>query len=102
MYLPTRFSNQKSTLLVGTVTLFLLSLPLLAMQFTSEVNWSVFDFLVAGIMLIGFGSLLSFISGRKIYSLTTRKAAIILAIITFLCIWLELAVGVFNTPIAGN
>ncbi|HSR38830.1 MAG TPA: hypothetical protein VLL95_07940, partial [Phnomibacter sp.] len=35
----------------------LLLIPFIAMQFTSEVNWSGFDFLVAGVLLLGTGLL---------------------------------------------
>jgi hypothetical protein len=31
---------------------FLLLLPWVAMQFTTEVNWTLFDFLVIGVMLL--------------------------------------------------
>jgi hypothetical protein len=35
-------------------TFFILLLPLIAMQFTKEVNWSVGDFVVAGVLLSFF------------------------------------------------
>ncbi len=36
-------------------------MPLLAMNFTNEVNWKIFDFLVAGILLNGTGLGLEFV-----------------------------------------
>jgi hypothetical protein len=71
----------------------LLLVPLITMQFSSEVNWSVLDFLTAGILLFGLGSL---------YVLTARKfqqrnrvvlAGIFVAVLAYL--WIELAVGIF-------
>ena len=35
--------------------LLLLLVPLIAMQYTTEVNWTVGDFLVAGVLLLGIG-----------------------------------------------
>lgn len=70
------------------------------MQFTDEVAWSAFDFAVAGVLLAGTG-LLYLLVAR---SLNTRGARIAagcaLAALLFL-VWLELAVGVFGTPLAG-
>lgn len=36
----------------------LLCIPLLAMQFTNEVIWTLSDFLIAGILLLGTGSVI--------------------------------------------
>ena len=43
---------------VAVVTTVILLLPLVAMQFTDEVNWGVFDFVFAGALLGGTGLLL--------------------------------------------
>jgi hypothetical protein len=43
---------------IALVTGFILLLPLVAMQFTDEVDWGVFDFVFAGILLGGGGLLL--------------------------------------------
>ena len=36
---------------------FLLLIPLTAMQFTDEVNWTLLDFVTAGVLLLGTGLL---------------------------------------------
>ena len=47
--------SRKQITRVVVITLALLLIPFIAMQFTSEVSWQVGDFLVAGILLIVFG-----------------------------------------------
>lgn len=39
----------------------LLCIPLVAMQFTNEVNWDGFDFIVAGILLLATGLTIEFV-----------------------------------------
>lgn len=80
---------------------FILALPLVAMQFTSEVNWTISDFLVAGSLLMFFGFLLE-TAIRKIHNLSSRVVIIIALLIILFLIWAELAVGIFGTPFAGN
>ena len=47
--------SKKNIYIVFLGTFFILLLPLIAMQFTKEVNWSLGDFVVAGILLSFFG-----------------------------------------------
>jgi hypothetical protein len=50
---------------IALVTAFILLLPLVAMQFTDEVDWGVFDFVAAGVLLGGGGLLLHRLAARK-------------------------------------
>jgi peptidoglycan/LPS O-acetylase OafA/YrhL len=83
-----------------TVTLLLL-VPLLAMQFTTEVNWTFFDFLIAGILLLGTGLLCELVM-RKVRKPEHRIAFCAVLLAALLLIWIELAVGIFGTPFAGT
>jgi len=90
----------KDALFIITVTTVILVFHLFATLFINQVNWGVFDFLVAGLLLLGIGS---------VYLLTTKllgtkhRRIIALVLITILTlIWAELAVGLFGTPFAGN
>ena len=65
------------------------------MQFTSEVNWKLFDFLFAGVLLFGTGLILIF-GKRKIKNIKYRNLFYIVIMIVFLLIYSELAVGVFD------
>ncbi len=70
--------------------------PAIAMQFTSEVNWTPGDFVVIGLMLLAAGTAIELIV-RSIRSGSTRILAMIAVIGAFLWLWAELAVGVFTT-----
>jgi hypothetical protein len=51
-------STYRSAVRVAVVTTAVLLLPLVAMQFTEEVNWSLFDFVFGAALLGGTGLLL--------------------------------------------
>jgi peptidoglycan/LPS O-acetylase OafA/YrhL len=92
--------NKRILLLLAAVCL-LLSIPALAMQFTDEVNWNVFDFTVMGILLIGTALICEIIL-RKIKSLKARIMICSGILFALFLIWVELAVGIFGTPFAGS
>ena len=79
----------------------LLTIPLVAMQFTNEVNWAVSDFIIGGILFFGIGLAFEFVL-RMTKSMKKRMVIIISLTIAFLLLWAELAVGIFGTPIAGS
>ena len=79
----------------------LLLIPLVAMLFTSEVNWTLADFVVMGVLLFGTGLTCEFVL-RKVRSTTYRILLCAGVIITLFLVWAELAVGIFGTPLAGS
>lgn len=79
----------------------LLLLPLVAMQFTNEVNWSPFDFIIMGVLLLGTGLMCELIL-RKVKKLKHRIIICTAVLIACFLIWAELAVGIFGTPFAGS
>lgn len=76
-----------------------LMVPFIAMQFTDEVNWTLFDFIVGGVLLFGLGTSLSYV-----WSMKKKHRLLLCAVVLFLfvLIWAELAVGIFNTRFAGS
>lgn len=72
----------------------LLLTPLVAMQFTEEVNWTAFDFAVFGTMLALAGGAL-----ELVVRLTRRQAVRVVAgtaiAVAFLLAWAHGAVGLF-------
>ncbi|MFV5695862.1 hypothetical protein ACM55G_10540 [Flavobacterium sp. LB3P122] len=93
----------KNKRLVGIVltTLILLLIPLIAMQFTDEVNWTLFDFIIAGFLLLGTGLMCELVI-RKVSKIEHRITICAVLLTMFVLIWLELAVGIFGTPFAGS
>lgn len=81
---------------IAFVTAAVLAAPLVAMQFTDEVNWNLLDFIVMGFLLFGTGLayvLISRISDRIAY----RTAVGVAVAAGFLLIWVNLAVGIIGS-----
>ena len=93
--------QHKRLLIIVITTVVLLLIPLIAMQFTEEVNWTVLDFMVAGVLLFGIGVIFELVI-RKIKNIKHRSIIHVALMIAFLLIWAELAVGIFGTPISGQ
>ena len=79
----------------------LLIIPLIAMQLTDEVEWSLFDFIIMGTLLLITG-LMGEIIFKKVKRYKHRVILYIVVIIIFFLIWAELSVGIFGTPFAGS
>ena len=93
--------KSKNILLILTIVITILLIPLIAMQFTTEVNWEISDFLIAGVLLFVFGILIELII-RKVKQVNLKVVFIAVIILLLLLIWMELAVGLFNSPISGS
>ena len=83
----------KSLVAVVAVTLLILLLPLIAMQFTSEVRWGPEDFLVAGCLLLGAGTGIVVVR-RHVKRTAPRVALIAILVLALVVVWAELAVGI--------
>ena len=81
--------------------LSLLIIPLLGVLLTNAVEWGIFDFLLMGSLLLVLGIAIN-LTFLNIKYFNKRIAIIFFIILIFLLIWVELAVGVFNTPFAGT
>lgn len=84
------------------VTTLVLMVPLLAMQFTDKVNWSLGDFVIIGALVFGTGLTYELIA-RKTENSTHRAVLGIVLLAVMLLVWADLAVGIFNIPgISGS
>jgi len=92
--------NKRRAIILSLIG-FILLLPLIGMQFSSEVNWTISDFIIAGILLALVG-----LSIELVFKLasTKKQRLILLAIVLILGLltWVEMAVGIFGSPIAGS
>jgi hypothetical protein len=79
---------------IALATGLLLLIPLIAMQFTNEVNWDKTDFIVMGFLLFVTSSIFVLVA-RKL----TRKYWPVIGILfaaAFFYLWAELAVGILT------
>lgn len=92
--------DNKVFILLALATGLILTLSAIAMQFTNEVDWSLFDFVIMGILLFGMGSIFVF-AARKFTKNRLLVGLIVLG--TLLLTWVHLAVGIVDTwPLAGS
>ena len=92
--------NKRLIGIMITVVL-LLFIPLIAMQFIDEVNWTLLDFVVAGVLLLATGLICELVI-RKVNKIEHRIAICLTILTALLLIWAELAVGIFGTPFGGT
>lgn len=88
-------------LYIAMTTGLILLIPWLGMQFTSEINWSSFDFVLLGTLFFGTGSIFVFLTRTlpKKHHLIAGIALFFL-LISFL---IHIAVGIVDTwPLAGS
>ena len=79
----------------ATAALILL-LPLIAMQFTGQVNWTAGDFIFAAVLL--FGSLGAYELAARMTGNTAYRTGFGVAIVAgFLLVWINAAVGITDS-----
>ena len=86
---------------IPLAALSLLLVPFVASLFTDEVQWSGFDYLIMGVMLLILGSGIQWVI-QRVENRRNRVIGIGVAVFLFVLVWAELAVGVFGTPLAGS
>lgn len=92
------YKNKKVRLLYP---LLLLVVPLIGMCITEEINWSLFDFIIMGVLILTVSIGMNFIF-YKTKNLKNRIIYTGIFGLLLLLIWLELAVGVLGTSFAGK
>lgn len=94
-------NTTRTKIALYAVPVALLLLPLIAMQFTTEVNWTFSDFLIGGILLFGTAGALDLVM-RTVKSRRNRIILCVSVLLLLFLVWAELAVGIFGTPFAGS
>lgn len=83
------------------LVVLLLSIPFSVSLIGDTVNWSWFDYTVMGVLLLLVGITAMFLH-NNIKNKNKRWLYFMLLALVLFIIWAELAVGVFNTVIAGD
>lgn len=92
--------NKRLTFVFGIVV-FVLLVPLVAMQFTQEVNWSPMDFLLGFVLLTSIGLSIVYLP-HFIKNKTGARFLILAVVLIVTLLWIEMAVGIFGSPLAGD
>jgi hypothetical protein len=95
--------KNKNIIRIALVTAFILLIPLVAMQFSDEVDWNLFDFVVAGALLFGSGLAYELVA-RKRGNVAYRAAVGVAVAAALLLVWINLAVGIIGSednPVNG-
>lgn len=79
----------------AAVVALILLIPLVAMQVTNEVNWTLTDFVFAGVLLFGTGLAYELVT-RKAGGIAYRAAAGVALAAAFLLVWINTAVGLIG------
>jgi hypothetical protein len=80
---------------VALATAFILMVPLVAMQFTEEVNWDLADFVIGGLLLFGTGFAFERVA-RKGGNFAYRMATGVALAAGLILVWINLAVGLIG------
>ncbi|MEX0748768.1 MAG: hypothetical protein WD467_03360 [Candidatus Saccharimonadales bacterium] len=97
----TQVIGKRNIIRIVLGTALILLIPLIAMQFTDEVDWKLFDFVIIGILLLGTGFTYELLASKMKAPAQRAMLALVLVTLLFL-IWAELAVGIFGSPFAGS
>jgi|AntRauTorckE6833_2_1112554.scaffolds.fasta_scaffold01225_8 hypothetical protein len=82
--------------ILALITGGILLIPLIAMQFSTDVDWSLSDFIIMGILIFGTGFTYLFVT-RKSEEIAYRVAIGFALFTGFFLIWVNLAVGIIGS-----
>jgi len=80
----------------AVVTALVLMVPLVAMRFSSEVNWTRFDFVFAAVLIFGSGAAFELLT-RRSGGVAYRAGAGFAILAAFLLVWVNGAVGIIGS-----
>lgn len=93
--------SKRSSLKLLGITLLLMLIPLMANWLNNEFHWKFGDFILMGAMIYGLG-LITLILMNVVKNKILRLIVTGIFFLLFLLIWVELAVGIFDTPFGGS
>jgi hypothetical protein len=90
-----RWRRSPWRLFLWAIPTALLIAPAMARQFTAEVQWTAFDFMLAAVLLYGTTGLID-LAIRKGGSMAYRFGAGLAVLVSFLVVWINGAVGMIG------
>jgi len=94
-------TQKQTSAFIYSSAAIVLMIPLVAMQFTTEVNWTASDFLIMGALLFATAFVVDLIL-KKVKTFRSRLILVFGILALLILIWAEMAVGIFGSLIAGN
>lgn len=94
-------TKQQKTALIFAIPSLLMVAAFVANNFAEGFNWTVSDFLIAAFLLFGTASFIYMIVNSKL-SVRAKTMISIVIVLILMVIWVEMAVGLFGSPIAGS
>ncbi len=85
----------------AVATILLLLVPLVAMQFSEEWNWGLFDFIFAFVVLFGAGLTYELVA-RKADTIAYKAGVAVAVAAALLLVWINAAVGIIGDDEAIN
>jgi len=86
--------NKRSYITFGII--IILSLP-----YIFKAPWTLSDYMVAAVLLFGTAYLIEYVTG-KVKTSRKKLLAGLTVIILAVFLWVELAVGIIGSPLAGS
>ena len=90
-----KWKGSRLRIVAWAVAALIVLIPLLAMQFTDEVNWDVADFIILGMLLLGSGLSLE-LAARYSGNRPFRYGVMLAVLAAFLLFWINGAVGIIG------
>ncbi|CAD7802474.1 hypothetical protein CHRY9390_00934 [Chryseobacterium aquaeductus] len=94
-------TKQQKAAFIFAIPSLLMVAAFISNNFVEGFNWTGSDFLIATVLLFGTASFIYMIVSSKL-SVRAKTIISIVIILTLVIIWVEMAVGLFGSPIAGN
>ena len=82
------------------ITVAVLLVVFLASLLSDQVTWSIYDFLIGGGLIFVFATIETILL-NKLKS-KHRLFVVLFVLLVFLILWAEMAVGLFDSPLAGS
>lgn len=94
-------TQKQTSVFIYSTAAIVLSIPLIAMQFTTEVEWTASDFLIMGALLFASAFAVDLVL-KKVKTFKSRVILVFGILALLILTWAEMAVGIFGSLIAGN